>query len=240
MSNENKIKILVVDDSDIIRYSLKNFFSDYNFEVITCTDGLEGIQKVQEHKPSIIFLDLMMPNLDGVRMLQVIKMIEEVKKIPVIVISGNTNRTNVLASIEAGADRVMSKPLQKEIIIKNVTELLGPGFLQKAKKAKTFSSSETEEIKRKLVGLFLKSYQVKKETIIEALEHNDKDSLRFIVHEFKGAGGSIGYPQLTVISGIIEDQLGGTSINWEQIKNMCSQVFKIINEIKDSIPEIEK
>ncbi len=240
MSNENKIKILVVDDSDIIRFSLKNFFSDYNFEVITCTDGLEGIQKAQEHKPSIIFLDLMMPNLDGVKMLQVIKMIEEVKRIPVIVISGNTNRTNVLASIEAGADRVMSKPLQKEIIIKNVTELLGPGFLQKAKKAKTFSNSETDEIRKKLVGLFLKSYPVKKEAILEALERNDKDALRFIVHEFKGAGGSIGYPQLTVISGIVEDQLGGTIINWEQMKNMCSQIFKIVSEIEESISEIEK
>ncbi len=67
--NEDKITILIVDDSDIVRHSLKNFFSDYNFEVITCTDGLEGIQKAAESKPAIIFLDLMMPNLDGVKIL---------------------------------------------------------------------------------------------------------------------------------------------------------------------------
>lgn len=240
MANENKIKILVVDDSDIIRYSLKNFFNDYNFEVITCSDGLEGIQKAQEHKPSIIFLDLMMPNLDGVRMLQVIKMINEVKKIPVIVISGNTNRTNVLASIEAGADRVMSKPLQKEIILKNISELLGADFLQRAKKNKTFSKSDTSEIRKKLVGLFLRSYPVKKETIIESLERGDKDSLRFIVHEFKGAGSSIGYPQLTVISSIIEDQLISSNINWAQVKNMCEQIFKIVDEIDELNTEVEK
>ena len=46
--NKEQVKILVVDDSDIIRHSLKIFFSDYNFEVITCLDGLEGIQKAIE------------------------------------------------------------------------------------------------------------------------------------------------------------------------------------------------
>jgi len=240
MSNENKIKILVVDDSDLIRFSLKNFFSDYNFEVITCTDGLEGIQKAQEHKPSVIFLDLMMPNLDGVKMLQVIKMIDELRRIPVIVISGNTNRTNVLASIEAGADRVMSKPLQKEIIIKNISELLGSDFLQRARKAKTFSNSDFNEIRKKLVGLFLRSFPVKKDTIIESLEKSDKDTLRFIVHEFKGAGSSIGFPQLTVISGIMEDQLSRSNINWEQIKSMCEQIFKIVGEIEGSNSELVK
>ena len=54
--SEEKTTILIVDDSDIVRHSLKNFFSDYNFEVITCTDGLEGIQKAAESKPSIIFI----------------------------------------------------------------------------------------------------------------------------------------------------------------------------------------
>ncbi|MBZ0199566.1 MAG: response regulator, partial [Ignavibacteriaceae bacterium] len=122
MSSEKKITVLVVDDSDIIRNSLRNFFQDYNFEVITCHDGLEGIQKTKEHRPSLIFLDLMMPNFDGVKMLQVIKVLDELKNIPVIVISANTNRSNVLASIEAGAERVISKPLQKDVIIKHVNE----------------------------------------------------------------------------------------------------------------------
>ena len=52
--HSEKIKILVVDDSDIIRYSLKNFFEDYNLEVITCLNGLEGIQKAIEHRPRLI------------------------------------------------------------------------------------------------------------------------------------------------------------------------------------------
>ena len=89
MSSSSKFTILIVDDSDITRNSLKSFFEDYNLEVITCSDGLEGIQKTIEIKPNLIFLDLLMPNLNGVKMLQVMKVIKDIKQIPVIVISGN-------------------------------------------------------------------------------------------------------------------------------------------------------
>lgn len=74
MNDGNKrATILIVDDADIIRYSLKNFFQEYDFDVVTCTDGMEGIKMSAECKPALIFLDLMMPNLDGIKMLQIIK-----------------------------------------------------------------------------------------------------------------------------------------------------------------------
>jgi CheY-like chemotaxis protein len=232
--NEEKHTILVVDDSEVIRRSLRNFFSDYNFNVVTCSDGYEGIQAAAEYKPSLIFLDLMMPDFDGVKMLHVLKVLEDLKAIPVIIISGNTNRTNVLSVIEAGAERVMSKPLQKEIIIKNINEMLGPDFLLKAKKAKLFSSAEANDIQKKLASIFLKSALVKKEALAEAINIRDRESLVYIIHEFKGAGSTIGYPKLTFISGVIEDHLNGTKINWDQINMMCNQVFSIINEIEEA------
>ncbi len=238
--SEEKITILIVDDSDIVRHSLKNFFNDYDFEVVTCSDGLEGIQKAAELKPAIIFLDLMMPNLDGVKMLQVIKVLDHIKNIPVIVISGNTNRTNVLAAIEAGADKVISKPLQKEIIIKSINELLGSEFLQKAKKAKVFSLSDVNDIRKKLVEMFLNSYPTKKENMQSALRRADKDVLKNIIHEFRGAGLAVGLPNLTVICSLIEDQLSGFDVNWSQINLMCDQVFSIISEIEEPDSTVEQ
>lgn len=232
--SEEKHTILVVDDSEVIRRSLKNFFSDYNFDVVTCSDGYEGIQAAAEFKPSLIFLDLMMPNFDGVKMLQVLKVLEGLKTIPVIIISGNTNRSNVLSVIEAGAERVMSKPLQKEIIIKNINEMLGPDFLMKAKKGRLFSVTDSNDIQRKLASIFLKSASVKKDAMSDALNTRDKESLKYIIHEFKGAGSTIGYPKLTFISGVIEDHLNGTKINWDQINMMCNQVYSIITEIEEA------
>lgn len=237
---DNKITILIVDDSDIIRYSLKNFFSDYEIEVITSHDGLDGIQKVVEYKPALIFLDLMMPNFDGVKMLQVIKVLDGHKSVPVIVISGNTNRSNVLAAIEAGAERVISKPLKKEIIIKNINELLGEDFLAKLKKKKMFSASEKDDIRKQLSLMFLKSFPAKRETIINGLRNNDKEAIRIVAHEIRGAGGAIGYPKLSVLCGVIEDQVSGSNINWEQIKLMCDQIFTFVEEIEESNSFIEE
>ena len=116
--DHEKIKILVIDDSDVIRTSLKKFLLEYEIEVITSNDGLEGLQRAIEHRPRLIFLDLMMPNLDGIRLLKVMKVMEELKRIPVIVISGHTDKVNVIAATEAGADKIVSKPLSKEVLIK--------------------------------------------------------------------------------------------------------------------------
>lgn len=113
IKTSRKIKILVVDDSDVILNLFKEIFGSNSYEVITCSDGLEGIQKAAEEKPDIIFLDLMMPNFDGIKMLQVKKVLKDIQDIPTVVISANTARPNVLAAIEAGADKVVSNLCRK-------------------------------------------------------------------------------------------------------------------------------
>ncbi len=240
MSNEKKITVLVVDDSDIIRNSLRNFFQDYNFEVITCHDGLEGIQKTKEYRPSLIFLDLMMPNFDGVKMLQVIKVLDELKNIPVIVISANTNRSNVLAAIEAGAERVISKPLQKDVIIKHVNEILGSEFLSKAKKGKLFTDNENKVIMQQLAKFFLNGFPVKKKFMQDAVASENKDLLKHVVHELRGEGGSVGYMELSKVAGGLEDHLGGSSIDWDFIKTGCEKIFSIVDQISIENSSVEK
>lgn len=227
-----KIKVLVVDDSDIIRHALKTFFEDYNFDVITCLDGLEGLQKAAEFRPNIIFLDLMMPNFDGLKMLQVIKVLDDLKKIPVIVISANTDRRNVLAAIEAGADRVLSKPLQKEAIIKYVNEILGSETLSKSRKMKTISDNEKDDIQKNLIRFFLNSFPEKKKRMQIALESNNKDLLRAIVHELRGNGGTIGYQALTTLSAEVEDKILSNTFDWSYLALKCEQIFAMVNEIE--------
>ena len=229
--NFKKTSILVVDDSDVIRNSLKNFFSEYKLDVITSNDGLDGIQKVAEHQPALIFLDILMPNFDGIKMLQVIKVLDNIKTIPVIVISGNTNRTNVLACIEAGADRVISKPLKKEIIIKNINELLGVEFLAGAKKTGKLSEGDKESIVAELRNSFLSGFPERKENVTKYLADENADEMRIIAHSLKGEGGMIGSKKLSVLGGLIEDRLSANEINWGQVKIMWDQVFALVEEL---------
>lgn len=222
-----KITILVIDDSDIIRTSLRNFLSDYDLEVITCNDGLEGIQKAIEYKPKLIFLDLMMPNLDGLRMLKVIKILDGLKNLPVIVISGHTDKNNVISAMQAGAVKVISKPLSKEILIKGINEVLGKDFLHNAKRARHLTEIEKEEINNQLKKYFFSSLSQKKETIKEALIYHNVDLLMTITHELKGSCGMIGFTKISELSREIESKLLRVDIEWKEIESYCEL---LINE----------
>ncbi len=227
-----KIKVLVVDDSDIIRHALKTFFEDYNFEVLTCHDGLEGVQKAAEFKPDIIFLDLMMPNFDGLKMLQVIKVLDNLKNIPVIVISANTDKRNVLAAVEAGANRVISKPLQKETIIKYVNEILGSETLSKSKKKKSLADNEKSDIQKSLIKFFMDGFPEKKIKIQSAIQTRNKELLRMIIHEIRGNGGMMGYNELTNLAAEVEEKILSGIFEWSYLNMKCEQIFSYVNQIE--------
>ncbi|MGA9295179.1 MAG: response regulator [Ignavibacteriaceae bacterium] len=237
--HDNKVTILVVDDSDIIRQTLAKFFEDYVVEVVSCPDGLEGIQKALKHLPDLIFLDLMMPNLDGVKMLKVIKVIDDLKNIPVIVISGNTSKANVLLAMESGADKVIPKPLQKEVIINSVNEILGNVLLNNSKRT-NLTEQENKELLKHLSRIFLEYYPIKKLKIEKALESKNKELLSDLIHEMKGAGGTIGYPIISVICKEIERALEITAIDWNYIKTKSEQIFSIVGKIESTKSVLEK
>ncbi|MFZ0452486.1 MAG: response regulator [Ignavibacteriaceae bacterium] len=239
MMHDNKVTILVVDDSDIIRQTLAKFFEDYVVEVVSCPDGLEGIQKALKHLPDLIFLDLMMPNLDGVKMLKVIKVIDDLKNIPVIVISGNTSKANVLLAMESGADKVIPKPLQKEVIINSVNEILGNVLLNNSKRT-NLTEQENKELLKHLSRIFLEYYPIKKLKIEKALESKNKELLSDLIHEMKGAGGTIGYPIISVICKEIERALEITAIDWNYIKTKSEQIFSIVGKIESTKSVLEK
>lgn len=226
-----KTKILIVDDSDVILNSLKTFFEDFDFNVITSSDGLDGIQKTAEVKPDLIILDLMMPNFDGIKMLQVKKVLKDIRNIPVLVISANTARSNVLAALEAGADKVISKPIDDEELKRNVNELLGGNNFSSINSS-SFSTIDKSEIKNKLAEFFIESFQMKKEMIKSALREKNENMLRMAVHEIKGAGGTIGYPELTDLSSLILEKEYNNPSDWLFAEIKCNQIFLTVDQIK--------
>lgn len=233
-----RIKVLVVDDSDLIRDALTKFFENYSVDVISSPDGLDGIKKAVENTPDLIFLDLMMPNLDGIKMLKVIKVIDALKNIPVIVISGNTSKANVLTAIESGADRIIPKPLQKDIIIKNLNEILGDNFLQSTRKAE-ITEEENKKILSQLVNIFMDHYPIKKRKIEKAVETKNRDLLYALVHEMKGAGGTIGYPVISLSCRDIEKALEIPAPDWGYIKSKCEHIFSVVSKIEDLKTKVE-
>ena len=232
ISSDRKHKVLVVDDSDVILHTMKDFFEDFNFEVITCADGLEGIKKAAEEKPDLIFLDLMMPNFDGLKMLQVKNVLKDIQNIPVIVISANTARRNVMAAMEAGANKVISKPLDQQLIIKYVNEILGGSNFSSPNDNNLLKDKDKFEIKRNVLKFFIDSFDIKKRMISDALKNKNHEKLKTVIHEIKGAGGTIGYPELTKISTEIEEKEFKLTTDWVFAEMKCEKLFKEVKQIE--------
>ncbi len=226
----HKEKILIIDDSNEILQFLKRFLESKGFMVYTSTDGVEGIQKAIEVKPDVIFLDLMMPNLDGLKMLNVKKVLDEIKDIPVIVISANTARRNVLAALEAGADKVLSKPLKNEKILEYINEVIG-------KETETISENvlteeELVEFRNDLIEYFLNGFPERKVKITNAIRNKNLNELKSVIHEIKGAGGTMGYPELTEICKEIEKREFNSPTDWVFAEFKSNEIFQVINKIK--------
>ncbi len=232
MENNGKITVLVVDDSDIIKHALKNFFREYNFDVYTSNDGLEGIQMAKNVKPNLIFLDLMMPNLDGIKMLQILKILDELKDIPVIVISGNTSRMNVLRALEAGANKVLSKPLHKENIKMALKEILGEELLRRSKKSSNISIADNNAMTEELKKIFYKNFKSKIPALKEYISQKNTEKAHEIVHQLKGGGTTAGFPKITEVSVKMEENLKSGEIDWDDLETKFDELQKLFGEIE--------
>lgn len=231
MKEKRKIKALIVDDSDIIRSALKVFLEDYDIETFSCVDGLEGIKYASDIKPDFIILDIMMPNFDGLKMLKVLKSLNDLKDIPVIVISANTDKKNVLEAIASGASKVLTKPLQKDLLVKAINEIIGEEVLSKEKRQKMLSEQEKENFLKELLAFFLKNYPLKKSDIEASLRMRMREKLIALIHELKGNGGSIGHMFITQKCALIEQALKDLPVDWEFVENNWKEVDRYITSL---------
>ena len=104
-------KMLIIDDNEEILIALNDFFSKQDFEVISATNGLDGLKLIESHKETIdlIITDLVMPNVSGVAVISIVK--KKYPKIPIIAITGWGEHPESLAE-EAEADLVLEKPFE--------------------------------------------------------------------------------------------------------------------------------
>jgi twitching motility two-component system response regulator PilG len=120
------IKVLVIDDSNTIRRSAELFLRQAGFEVILAEDGFDALAKISDHQPRVIFVDIMMPRLDGYQTCALIKQNPKLKATPVIMLSSKDGVFDRARGRLAGSDRYLTKPFTKEALIDTVNEYAKP------------------------------------------------------------------------------------------------------------------
>ncbi len=116
----SKLKILYVEDEDLIRESLAKFLSRRVDYVYTAKDGVEGVEAFNKHKPDIVITDIRMPNMDGLDMIERIKAIRDV---PVVITTGHNDEKFFLRAIDAGIDKYLIKPINNQVLLETLEKI---------------------------------------------------------------------------------------------------------------------
>ena len=116
------LKVLVIDDSKTIRRTAETLLTKEGCEVFTAVDGFDALSKIADHQPDIVFVDIMMPRLDGYQTCALIKQNPILKSTPVIMLSSKDGVFDRARGRLAGSDRYLTKPFTKEALLEAVKE----------------------------------------------------------------------------------------------------------------------
>lgn len=118
------LKVMVVDDSKTIRRTAETLLKKEGCDVITATDGFEALAKIADHRPDIIFIDIMMPRLDGYQTCALIKHSQLFKDTPVIMLSSKDGLFDRARGRVVGSEEYLTKPFTREELLNAIKRFL--------------------------------------------------------------------------------------------------------------------
>ncbi len=119
------LKVLVIDDSKTIRRTAETLLSKEGCEVFTAVDGFDALAKIADHQPDIVFVDIMMPRLDGYQTCALIKHNKVFRSIPVIMLSSKDGLFDRARGRIVGSEHYLTKPFTKDELLGAIESHIG-------------------------------------------------------------------------------------------------------------------
>jgi two-component system cell cycle response regulator len=119
-----RYKILTVDDSKTVRIIVKKAFKTFDCEILEAANGVEGLASASKENPDLILLDITMPVMDGVEMLTKLKSDPALKGIPVIMLTAEGGRDNVLKIAKIGVRDYIVKPFKEDVLVEKCGRII--------------------------------------------------------------------------------------------------------------------
>lgn len=111
------MKVMVVDDSNTIRRTVETILSKIGCTVVTAVDGYDALAKIADSKPDLIFIDIMMPRLDGYQTCALVKNNPTFKSTPIIMLSSKDGLFDKAKGRIVGSDQYLTKPFSKDELL---------------------------------------------------------------------------------------------------------------------------
>ncbi len=118
----NGLKVMVIDDSKTIRRTAETLLKKAGCDVVTATDGFEALSLIADNKPDLIFVDIMMPRLDGYQTCALIKRNQMYQSTPVIMLSSKDGLFDRARGRLVGSDHYLTKPFTKDELLGCIRE----------------------------------------------------------------------------------------------------------------------
>lgn len=124
MQKNRKYKVLIVDDEPNILMSLEFLMHKEGYQVFVARNGAEALNIINSETPDLILLDIMMPEVDGYEVCQLVKNNPPTRHIKIIFLSAKTKEEDITKGYEMGADLYVTKPFSTRVLIKKVYDLI--------------------------------------------------------------------------------------------------------------------
>lgn len=111
------LRVMVIDDSKTIRRTAESLLKKEGCDVVTATDGFEALSKIADHQPQIVFVDIMMPRLDGYQTCALVKNNHVFKSTPVIMLSSKDGLFDKARGRIVGSEEYLTKPFTREELL---------------------------------------------------------------------------------------------------------------------------
>ena len=171
----DKIKVVLVDDHPVVREGLRIMLSTApDIEVVAeAGDGVEALEKIKEHRPHVVLMDLRMPKLGGIEAIRRIK--SQLPSTSVIVLTIYDNEAYVVDAVRAGAGGYLLKDASKDLLIHTIRAVTSGGMLVKTSLLHEAILSLSDAAGDRLKG------KVKGTTVLEELTTRERDVLRLLI-----------------------------------------------------------
>ena len=121
-SQPTVLKIMVIDDSSTIRRSAEIFLTQAGYQVVLAEDGFDALAKINDHHPSLVFCDILMPRLDGYQTCALIKKSAKFHNTPVVMLSSKDGLFDRARGAMVGSSAYLTKPFSKDSLLAAVRE----------------------------------------------------------------------------------------------------------------------
>lgn len=123
--SDRPLRVMVVDDSVTVRKVTSRVLQRQGYEVFTAKDGVDAIAKLQDERPDIMLLDIEMPRMDGFEVASHVRHNEQIKDLPIIMITSRTGEKHRERAMSIGVNHYMGKPFQESVLLETIDSLVG-------------------------------------------------------------------------------------------------------------------